>query len=258
MTEYDYVDVERAGPKTVITMDDVDTRNALSQGLIDDLSAALERAERDGSTAVVLTGRDGTFCAGGDIGSFTDEGREAMSGRLFGDSDFRRPFDLIEELEKPVIAAVNGTALGGGFELTLVSDIAVVGKDVRMGTPETTIGIAPGVAIVRLVDQIGHHRAMEVMMTGTPITGGEAVEMGLFNAAVPVEEVNDVVDDYVERLERAAPLGVAVTKKVANRHRGGEDRVVSDLALGVLLETDDAQEGLSAFTQKRDPEFRGQ
>lgn len=254
---YKHVELVRAGPKTVIRLADEQRRNAFSQGMVEDLAEALEAAERDESSAVVITGRDGTFSAGGDITSFTRDGSDALSGHLFGESDFRRPFDLIESLEKPVIAAVNGLAMGAGFELALVSDLVVVGEDVTLGLPETTIGIAPGVAFVRLTDQVGHHRAMELMLTGKRITGSEALEMGLFNAAVPLAEIDDVVDDYVDRIANAAPLGLAVTKKVANRHRGGEGNAVSDLALAALFQTDDAAEGLSAFQAEREPEFEG-
>lgn len=258
MTDYDHVIVEREGPKTVITMDDVDKRNSLSQGMIDDLTAALEAAERDDSTAVVLTGQEGIFCAGGDISSFKRDTKEALGGRLFGDSDFRAPFDAIENLEKPVVAAVSGTAFAGGFELALVSDFVIVGEDVQLGTPESKIGIAPGVAYVRLTEEISHHRAMEIMMTGDPISGADAVELGLFNAAVPREEVHDTVDDYVDRLASVAPTSLTVIKMIANRHRGGEDDVVSDLGISVLLETDDAAEGFDAFLEGRDPDFQGQ
>lgn len=257
MTNYDHVEVERAGPKTVITMDDVDKRNSLSQGMIDDLTAALEAAERDESTAVVLTGKEGIFCAGGDISSFKRDATEALGGRIFGDSDFRAAFETIEKLEKPVIAAVTGTALAGGFEIALVSDLVVVGEDVQVGTPESKIGIAPGVAYIRLKEQISHHRAMEIMMTGDPITGREAVEMGLFNDAVPVEDVHDVADDYVERIANVAPTALTVIKMIANRHRGAEDKVVSDLGIGILLETKDAAEGFEAFLEGRDPDFQG-
>lgn len=258
MNEYDYVDVQRSGSKTVITMDDVEKRNCLSQGMIDDLSAALYEAERDDSVAVVLTGRKDVFCAGGDITSFKRDASEALGGRIFGNSDFREPFEMIEKLEKPVIAAVDGTAFAGGFELALVSDLVVVGKDVQVGTPEPKIGIAPGIAYVRLQEQVSHHRAMEIMMTGEAFSGAEIVEMGLFNAAVPTKEVHDVVDSYVEQLDTVAPIALRVIKKIANRHRGAEDKVVSDLGIGLLLETDDAAEGFEAFVDERDPEFKGQ
>lgn len=257
MTEYEFVDVERAGPKTVISLDKPEKRNRLSQGMIDDLTAALRAAERDESAAVVVTGKEGFFCAGADITSFEPDTSEVMEGRIFGDSDFRVLFDTVEDLEKPVIAAVNGTALGGGFEFAVVCDFAVIGRDVEIGTPEAKIGIAPAVAYVRLTDQISHHRAMEIMMTGEPITGAEAVEMGLFNAAVPVEEIPSVVDEYVGRLDRVAPVALTVIKKIANRHRGGEDRVVADLGSAVLFGTEDAKEGFEAFTQGRPPEFDG-
>lgn len=255
---YEHVELDRRGPKTVITFDEPETRNSLSQGMIDDLCAALKAAERDDSAAVVLTGKEGTFCAGGDLSSVTRNRADALSGRMFGDSDFRRPFDLVERLQKPVIAAVNGTALGGGFELALVADIVVVGEAVEVGTPETQVGLIPGVAVVRLTEQIGHHRAMDLMMTGRRITGTEAIDLGLFNEAVPVDRIDDVVDDYVARFDSVAPLGITLTKKVAARHRGGEDVTASELALGILVESDDIDEGLDAFAEKRDPEFTGE
>lgn len=258
MTEYDYVMVERAGPKTVITLDEVDKRNRLSQGMIDDLTAALQEAERDDSTAVVLTGQEGFFCVGADITSFERDAKEALGGRIFGESDFRVLFETVETLEKPVIAALDGMALAGGFELALVCDFVVVGEDVEVGTPESKIGIAPGIAYVRLADQISHHRAMEIMMTGERFTGAEVVEMGLFNAAVPVGEVHEAVDEYVDQLAAAAPLALRVIKKISNRHRGGEDRVVADLGVSVLFETDDAKEGFEAFREGRPPEFTGE
>ncbi|WP_254838593.1 enoyl-CoA hydratase/isomerase family protein [Natronomonas marina] len=257
MNEHEYVDVERAGPKTVITLDNVEKRNRLSEGMIADLTAALEAAERDESAAVVLTGKDGVFCAGADITSFERDAKEALGGRIFGGSDFRVLFETVEELEKPVIAAIDGMALAGGFELALVSDFVVVGEDVEMGTPESKIGIAPGVAYVRLTEQVSHYRAMEIMMTGASFTGAEVVEMGLFNAAVPVEAVHDVVDEYVRQLDRVAPVALTVIKKIANRHRGGEDRVVANLGVSVLFETDDAKEGFEAFREKREPNFEG-
>jgi len=257
MSEHEYVEVERAGPKTVITLDNVEKRNRLSQGMIDDLTASLKAAERDESTAVVLAGKDGVFCAGADITSFEPEASEALGGRIFGEGDFRVLFDTVENLEKPVIAAIDGMALAGGFELALVCDFVVVGEDVEMGTPESRIGIAPGVAYVRLADQIAHHRAMEIMMTGESYAGAEVVEMGLFNAAVPTEEVRAVVDEYVDKLADVAPVALTVIKKVANRHRGGEDRAIASLGVGLLFETDDAKEGFEAFREGRTPEFEG-
>lgn len=253
----DLVEVEHGQNKSTVTMSNPEKGNRLSQKMIDELTSGLRKAERHDSVAVVLTGEDGIFCAGGDISSFTNDSSEALNGQLFGDSDFRKVFRSIEELSKPVIAKVDGTALAGGFELALVSDFVVIGEEVETGTPEAKIGIAPGVAYVRLTEDISHHRAMEIMMTGKSFSGRETVEMGLFNKAVPVDEVSDVVDEYVRELSRVAPVALTVIKKIANRHRGGEDKVVSDLGLSVLLQTEDSREGFNAFLEGRKPDFEG-
>lgn len=258
MSEYELLNYEVDGAAAVLTMDSLENQNALSGQLIADLSAALRAAERDDEVrVVVLKGKEGVFCAGANIDEFKFNGSAAVSGRILSDEDFREPFDLIEHLDKPVIAAVNGTALGGGFELALVSDLVVVGEDVTLGVPEVNIGAAPGVAFVRLPEIIDHHQAMELMLTGKHITGAEAVEMGLFNDAAPSDEVHDRVDEYVEQISEVAPVALTVIKKIANRHRGAEDNLVADLGLGILFETDDIREGTKAFSEKRDPEFEG-
>lgn len=258
MSEYDCLEYEVDGAAAVLTMDSPENRNALSGQMVADLSAALRAAERDDDVrAVILTGTEGAFCAGANIDDFKFDGSEAVSGRILSDEDFREPFDLIEHLDKPVIAAVNGTAMGGGFELALVSDLVVVGEDVTIGVPEVNIGAAPGVAFIRLPEIIDHHKAMELMLTGKHITGAEAVEMGLFNDAVPVDEVHTRADEYVSQIAETAPVALTVIKKIANRHRGAEDNLVADLGLGILFETDDIREGTRAFAEKRDPEFEG-
>lgn len=258
MSEYELLEYEVDGPAAVLTMDSLQNQNALSAQLISDLSEALRTAERDEEIqVVVLTGKEGVFCAGANIDEFKFDGSEAVSGRILSDENFREPYDLIEHLDKPVISAVNGSALGGGFELALVSDLVIVGEDVTMGLPEVNIGAAPGIAFVRLTDIIDHHTAMELMLTGARISGAEAVEMGLFNEAVPTDEVYDRADEYVEQIAGVAPVALTVIKKVANRNRGAEDNLVADLGMGILFETDDIREGTEAFSEKRDPEFEG-
>ena len=258
MSEYELLEYDVRRSTAVLTMDSVQNQNALSAQLLSDLSEALRTAERDERVrAVILTGKEGVFCAGANIDEFRFDGSEAASGRILSDDDFREPFDLIEHLDKPVIAAVNGTALGGGFELALVSDLVVVGEDVTMGLPEVTIGAAPGIAFVRLTDIIDHHSAMELMLTGKHITGAEAVELGLFNETVPTAEVHDRATEYAEQIADVAPVALTIIKKIANRHRGAEDNLVADFGMGILFETDDIKEGTQAFLERRDPTFEG-
>lgn len=258
MGEFTYLEYEKLGSRARITLDNMDVANALSSPLVEELHDAMQQADDDdGVAAVELTGKDGMFCAGNDLTEVDLNGvRTARTN--FNTTSKWGVFNLVESFPKPVIAAVNGTAMGGGFELALVSDLVVVGSDVSLGFPEPEVGLAPGIAWMRLPDMINHHQAMELMLTGKIITGAEAVDLGLFNRAVPVEAIEDEVETLVDRLANTAPMAATLTKKVANRKRGGEDIVVSNLGIGVLAETDDATEGVAAFKEKREPEFTGQ
>jgi enoyl-CoA hydratase/carnithine racemase len=254
----DYTDLRYSTdyPKAEITIDVQGHRNTLTNRFCQELVAALQEAELDdGVRVVVLTGSDGDFCAGADIDELTRDGMESVSGRLFGDDNFREAFRTIETLDLPVLAKVDGTAMGGGFELALVSDLVYVAEDAQLGLPEATLGLAPGVAYTRLADMIDHHKAMELMLTGKRISGSEAVELGLFNAALPADELDTRLDEVVETLAGMAPKSHTIIKQIANRNRGGSDELIAGMGLGLLLETDDVEEGIAAFRENRQPTF---
>ena len=124
-----------------------------------------------------------------------------------------------------------------------------------MGLPEVKIGAVPAIALLRLADSLDHHSAMELMLTGKQITGSEAVSKGLFNEAVPGDEVLTRAVEYSQTFESVAPVAVTIAKKIATRHRRERDSAISDFGLGILMETDDIREGTEAFFEKRAPEF---
>lgn len=242
------------GQLATITLDRPDARNALSKPLVEDLSAAVDAAEDADVRAVVLRGAGGTFCAGGDLTQTPDE---------FVD-EVRATNDVLVRMRRsavPYVAAVDGAAIGGGFELALACDLRVVGREARLALPEVTLGIFPCAGGTRLLArEIGGARARELVLTGEPIDAAEAADLGLATRVVDPGDVDDAARDLAADVADNSPVAVAAAKRSL---ADAFDRSLADgLAWDVELarrvaHAEDFDEGTSAFLADREPEFPG-
>lgn len=244
----------------VLTVDRPKRLNALNRVTIDALDRCFADAAADSETrAVVITGSGSrSFVAGADIdevSSFT-----ALEGRdwgLRGQAMLLR----IERMEKPVIAAINGYALGGGLELAMACHIRIASTPAKLGQPELKLGIVPGFGgTQRLPRLVGKGRALEMLLTGDPVGAEEAREMGLVNRVVEPDQLLDAARELAQRILRNGPLAVALTLQTV--HRGYEMPLTEALEweasqYALSCSTDDVREGTRAFLEKRSPAFRG-
>lgn len=233
--------------------------NALSTPLIAELDAALDAAEADPDVRVlVLRGAGGrAFVAGADIAEYHGDKRAAF---ISYQMNSRRVFDKLERLSKPVIGAIDGFALGGGFEIALCCDIILVTQSAQLGLPEGRLGLSPGGGgTQRLTRAVGKYAASDLMLAGWRMSGQRAYELGI------AAEVTDDLDAAIAQRARAclkvAPLAAAEMKRLM---REGVDAPIESAksyeqeVLFRLYSTEDGQEGIDAFLSKRDPEFKGQ
>jgi enoyl-CoA hydratase len=229
--------------------------NALSRSLLGDTAAALaEAAASEDVRAVVLTGDDRAFSAGADIKEMPDGGIP-----MWGQADRLRAWKAIERFPKPLIAAVDGFALGGGCELTTLCDIVIAGETAKFGLPEVKIGAFPGDGGTQRVPRIiGKSRAMWMMMTGNFIDAAKACDWGL---ATEVAEAGRTVDRALEiarEIAEMSPIAVAMIKEeVLMTYQKPLDESLSLERKLLLWQTQDHDEGIAAFAQKRKPHFKG-
>lgn len=249
--------VEVDGAVALFVIDAPEKLNAMGATFWPELRDALSTCEADGRVrAVVITGAgEKAFSAGGDIASFAELG-DATAKRAF-QQDCMRTFAAVEESPLPVIAAVNGYAMGGGCELALACDVVLVADTARFGMPETAVGLVPGFGVLRAPSVIGRHWTKLMMFAGEKVDAETAVRIGLAQKVVPAAELMAEARKLAERMGAAAPLAVATGKNLVNR---GVDRAEFDhstAALTVLHSTQDAAEGIAAFVGKRPPRFEG-
>jgi enoyl-CoA hydratase len=242
-----------------ITLNRPDKLNALNRQVFERLGAALTDLEASESAAVgVLHGSGRAFAAGADIEDYVDISVEHY--RAFMDVG-RAPTDLIGRLSKPVIAAVQGFALGGGFELVLACDLVVAAENARFGLPEPKLGLVPGGGgTQRLPRVVGRVRANEVLLTGRFLTAQEAYEWGIVNRVVAKEELLAAAGELAATIVANAPQPLSVIKQLTRE--GLEPSLGDALTLeqdqtARLITTDDAREGIAAFVEKRPPRFPG-
>jgi enoyl-CoA hydratase/carnithine racemase len=248
------VDYEKRGTTALITLDEPGKLNALSPGIRDGLTAAFAAAREDREVRVlVLTGAgDKAFCAGADISGFEFSTRYA---RDFMD----RVLDVLrlpETIGKPVIAAVNGYAYGGGFEIAIASDFVLASERARFAVPEINLGLLPGFAIVRLAELVGRQQAKYLSMIGEPISPERACELGLVLEVLPHDRLLDRALELAAQLAAKPQLAVRYAKSVYNRSLGGEDMTYAKDAMPILFLDEDTREGVAAFREKRKPVFR--
>jgi enoyl-CoA hydratase/carnithine racemase len=249
------VRTEHVGSTLLITIDRPKARNAVNAAVAAGLAAALDELESDPALRVgVLTGAGGTFCAGMDLKAALKGESPEVESRGFG--------GLTEaELTKPLIAAVEGNALGGGFELALGCDLIVAAYDARLGLPEVKRGlIAAGGGVIRLPKRIPHHLAMEFLLTGEPVSGRHAAELGLVNRVASPGEATAVALQLAEQLAVNAPLALAAVKQLVRAANGVPEAdafAAQRKVMGDLTSSADVREGMTAFAERRAPKWTG-
>lgn len=251
---------ERRGNVMVITLNRPEARNAVNSALSTAVGDALQEAQDDSEVrAVVITGAGESFCAGADL--------KAISRRenLFHPQHSEWGFAgyVHHYIDKPTIAAVNGTALGGGTELALASDLVVAEERAKFGLPEVKRGlIAAAGGVFRIVDHLPRKVAMELILAGEPMSSADALKWGLINQVVPDGTAVDAALALAERITVNAPLAVWASKRVA---MGVDDGVITGDEPGwartmreivPLMRSEDAKEGPLAFAEKRQPVWK--
>lgn len=235
--------------------------NALNRETMAELDACLTELERNPDFRVLIVTGDGekAFVAGADIGEMAS--MSGAEGRAFA-LDALRIFDRMEQMAQPTIAAVNGFALGGGFELAMACDIRVASENAKFGHPECGLGIMPAYGgTQRLPRVIGKSRAMELIFTGDSVGAEDAYRMGIVNHVVPQAELLDYCKAMAKRMMKNAPLSVALSKQAV--YTGLDMDLDSGLKLeaglvGIAFSTEDRKEGMSAFLEKRkEKQFAG-
>ena len=257
---YENILVESADGVATITINRPKVLNALNGQTLDELRRAILAVRQDdGVRCVIVTGSgEKSFIAGADINELAVQtptgGREhARSGQHI--------LDLIENLGKPVIAAINGFALGGGCELAMACTIRLAADTARLGQPEINLGIIPGYAgTQRLARLIGRGRALELLLTGDHVTAAEAHRLGLVNRVVPAADLMTEARKLASTLASKAPVAARYIIDAVNKglDMGFADAQVFEATLfGLVSSTADMREGTTAFLEKRKPEFKG-
>ncbi len=258
MAEFVRVDVDEASRVATIRLDRPPV-NALNAQVQDELRQAAGQVSGDERVgAVVLYGGEKVFAAGADIKEMAGQSFAAASARA---GDLQATFTALARIPKVVIAAVTGYALGGGCELALTADFRFAASDARFGQPEILLGIIPGAGgTQRLTRAVGKARAMEMVLTGSPITAREAYACGLVNRVVPVEVYLEEAKALATQIASRPPLAVqlgkdAVLKAFDTTIEQGLDYERKNFYL--LFATEDMREGMAAFVEKREAEFKG-
>jgi enoyl-CoA hydratase/carnithine racemase len=251
---------EKKGPIAYVTVNRPKVLNALNTSTWADLQTAFEDAKADASIlGVILTGAgEKAFIAGADISELAHvEAFDAEESSRFGQG----VLDLVENLGKPVIAAISGFALGGGCETAMACTIGIAAEHARFGQPEVKLGLLPGGGgTQRLPRLVGKGRALQLILTGETISAQEAYRIGLVNEVVPAADLIARAETILKQIAANAPIAVKFSLEAANK--GMDTSQAEGFALeasyfGICAATEDKEEGTSAFLEKRAPQFHG-
>lgn len=248
-----FVKLEKQGHVGIMTIDRQEALNALNSAVLTDLDAAIDQAEQDSEIyVVILTGAGRSFVAGADIGEMKEF--SSIDGKKFGVHG-GNVFLKLENMSKPVIAAVNGFALGGGCELSMACDIRLASEKAKFGQPEVGLGIIPGFGgTQRMARIIGTGPAMELIYTADTIDAQRALEIGMVNHVVPADQLMDEAMKLAQKICTNAQKAIRASKLAIRR---GIDCDISTavsyeaLAFATCFGTEDQKEGMQAFLEKR-------
>jgi enoyl-CoA hydratase len=257
--EYETILYETVDHAAWITLNRPEVLNAQSDELRAEVTQALERASLDDDVyVVVITGAgDKAFSAGADISQFPTR----FPVDVIAAKARRRPYETIREMPKPVVAAVNGLALGGGCELALACDLIIAADSAKFGQPEIRVGVIPGCGGTQILPRlIGEKRAKELIFTGRMMSAEEALGLGIVNQVAPLDGLRDAAEQLVRDLLRNSPVMLRMAKIAVNKS------METPLSVGMSYErdlfalcfgTDDQKEGAKAFLEKRKPTYTG-
>jgi enoyl-CoA hydratase len=255
--EYSTISIDIKGKVSLVRLNRPEALNALNFTLLSELMDSLEFFDTDEQIgAVVITGGDKAFAAGADI----TEMAEASAVEMY-QSKFIPQFDRIRNIRKPLIAAVSGWCLGGGNELAMACDLIIASETAKFGQPEINLGVIPGAGgTQRLTHAVGKAVAMEMVLNNRTLNAEEALHYGLVNYVFPLDEYLSRAMSLAEEIGSRAPMAVQIGKEAVNlAFETNLSRGLIDerRAFNFLFTTDDQQEGMSAFIEKRNPEWKG-
>jgi enoyl-CoA hydratase/carnithine racemase len=258
MRDYARIKVTRAGGVETITLNNPEKRNAIGPRMTNELLWALEDARAAADVrSIVLTGEGKAFCAGGDFAEMTSGTAES---KLAHKGDYADLLLALAKTDKPVIARVNGVAMGGGLGIVAASTFAIASTDVKLGTPEIDVGLFPMMIMAVLARFVPRRRLMQMMLLGERFDAAEALRLGLLNEVVEPTGLDAAVRKLADAIATKSPI----TVRLGLRAFAAQDDLAIEQALPLLrdrlaecLSTDDAREGLMAFLQKRAPQWTG-
>ncbi len=257
---YETLLIGQEGGVARITLNRPEVRNALSRTMIQELEVALAAAEADASAhVIVLAGAgDKAFCAGADLKGVGDRGTTLQARETFG--GLARILEAMARMRTPVIAQVHGWALAGGCGLAAGCDIVIASEDARFGLPEIKVGLLPLMVMAPILRAVGRKRGLLMVLSGEPVSAREAFDMGLVSRVVPRADLERETGALAARLARFSPTAVALAKEAAttiqDMEYGKSLHYLRELITLVGL-SDDAREGIAAFFDKREPEWKG-
>jgi enoyl-CoA hydratase/carnithine racemase len=253
--DYKTILVAESSSVALVTLNRPERRNAIGTQMVNELLYALDDAfETESVRSVVLTGAGNTFCAGGDFQQMTGEDGLAQKG------DYKDLLLRLWRAKKPVIARVNGHAMGGGLGIVAACTFAVASTEAKLGTPEINVGLFPFM-IMAVLERVMSRRALtEMMISGRRLDAEEAARLGLVNLAVPAGDLDAAVERWTSMIAQKSPMTLRLgLEALADSEELGLDEKLPLLneRLARCLGTDDAREGLTAFLQKREPQWTG-
>jgi enoyl-CoA hydratase/carnithine racemase len=253
------VRLERQGAVATLTLARAAKLNALTAAMLRELVEAADEVERDDACRVVVLTGEGSkaFCAGADIAEWGGLPPLAFGRRWVGEG--HRVFDRLARLRQPVIAVLNGAALGGGLELAATADLRIAEAHAKVGLPESRVGVIPGWSgTQRLVRRAGPQAVRRLALTGEPVAATEALRLGLVDEVRPTGEGLARGMALAAAIAERAPISVQLAKVMINAAEGEESSAAVEILAGsVAAGTADAREGVAAFKEKRPPRFKG-